>query len=42
MDIAEIKERIAHIQELPLDAHVGELDLIHGALEGALSTVEGV
>ncbi len=42
MEISEIKERIAHIQELPLDNHVAEFDLIHGALEGALSTVEGL
>ncbi|MEI6119466.1 MAG: hypothetical protein WCQ06_00010 [Actinomycetes bacterium] len=42
MDIVEIKERIARVQELPLDDHVAEFDLIHGALEGALSTVEGI
>lgn len=41
MDIAEIKERIAGIQSLPLDNHVQEFEFIHGALEGALSTVEG-
>ena len=42
MDIVEIKERIARVQELPRDDHVAEFDLIHGALEGALSTVEGI
>jgi hypothetical protein len=37
-----IKERIAKIQELPLDSHIGEYEAIHSALESALSTVEGL
>ena len=42
MDIAQIKERIANIQSLPLDSHIAEYEEIHSALEGALSTVEGL
>lgn len=40
--IESIKDRIAKIQDLPLDAHVGEYEAIHSALESALSTVEGL
>jgi len=40
--LESIKERIAKIQELPLDSHVGEYEAIHSALEKALSTVEGL
>ncbi|MEI6038289.1 MAG: hypothetical protein WCQ52_01240 [Actinomycetes bacterium] len=42
MDIVEIKTRISRIQELPLENHVAEYEVIHGALEGALSEVEGL
>ncbi len=42
MEIDEIKERIAKVQELPLDTHVGEYEEIHASLESALTTVEGL
>jgi hypothetical protein len=42
MDIVEIKARISSIQELPLESHVAEYEVIHGALEAALSEVEGL
>jgi len=40
--LESIKERIAKIQDLPLDVHVGEYEAIHTALESTLSTVEGL
>ena len=42
MEITQIIERIAAIQNLPLDNHVAEYEEIHAALEGALSAVEGL
>jgi hypothetical protein len=38
----EIKDRIAKIQELPLESHVHEYEEIHRALEQALTSVEGL
>jgi hypothetical protein len=42
MELSQIKERISKIQELPLTSHVVEYEEIHNALEGALTTVEGL